>query len=560
MLGRRVLLFAALGVPLTLPAACGSGGSGGEPASEDTEGGSGSADDGGSDDDGASPLDPQTAFSEADALGPTGLRRLTVHELAQTLKLVAHLHDAEAAELVSVLPADGATPFDNEYALQEPSGPLVEGMLSIAERTAELVLTDPDRRAAVLGCTPSGPGDEACLRDFAARLGRLVLRRPLETEELDAYAAFIAEAEAESDFDVAAAMVIEALLLDARFLYRVEIGEPVPGDPELVRLDDFELASRLSFLLWGSGPDDELLDRARAGGLTSRTDVYDAVLALVNDQRGLDQLQRMHAMWLGYENLAGDPQLGASLRRETDELVERALVQRDWLSIFTATDTWLDATLSEHYGIPLPNGEPGFVEYPDIRRRGILSHGSFLSIGAKFGDTSPTERGKAIWTRLLCNEMPPPPPDVDTGLPPSGGPADACKTDRYDMRDKPECSSCHAILDSIGFGLENYGPLGEWRTGEPDRPECGISGEGELAGVGEFAGAGALGELLQQTGQLEGCYTRTFYRFAIGREPDDRDQTMVDALTEVFEADDDVVGMLLQFAASEGFRHRRVTE
>jgi hypothetical protein len=268
----------------------------------------------------------------------------------------------------------------------------------------------------------------------------------------------------------------------------------------------------------------------------------------------------MHAMWLGYENLAVDPVLGASLRRETDELIERALVQREWLSIFTASDTWLDATLAEHYDIALPGGQPGFVDYPDIRRRGILSHGSLLSIGAKFGDTSPTERGKAVWTRLLCNEIPPPPPDVDSGLPPTGGPVDACKTERYDMREKPECASCHGILDSIGFGLENYGPSGEWRTTELDKPGCEITGEGELATVGEFAGAGALGELLLETGQLEGCYTQTFYQFAIGRRPDDSDQMMVDALTEVFEADDDVVGMLLQFAASEGFRHRRATE
>lgn len=555
--GRRTLLPAAL----ALLTACAHDGPGDDP---DLSGGSGtgSADDGGesgSGDDGT-PLDPQAAFSEADALGPQGLRRLTLAELSATLQLVARLEPAEVAELIAVLPGDGSTPFDNEYALQEPSAPLVEGMLSIAEGTAELVLADPDRRVEVLGCTPAGPDDEACLRDFAARFGRLVLRRPLTPDEIDEYGSFIAQAQAEGDFDVAASMVIQALLLDARFLYRVEIGEPVAGDPDLVRLDDFELASRLAFLLWGSAPDDALLDLAEAGELHSRTDVYDAAVALVQDQRGLDQLQRMHAMWLGYEALAGDPLLGASLRRETDELIERALVQRDWLSIFTASDTWLDATLAEHYDIALPGGEPGFVAYPDIRRRGILSHGSLLSIGAKFGDTSPTERGKAVWTRLLCNEIPPPPPEVDSGLPPSGGPADACKTERYDMRDKPECASCHGILDSIGFGLENYGPSGEWRTTELDKPECEITGEGELAAAGEFAGAGALGELLLQTGQLEGCYTQTFYQFAIGRKPDDSDQMMVDALTEVFEADDDVVGMLLQFAASEGFRHRRVTE
>ncbi len=191
------------------------------------------------------------------------------------------------------------------------------------------------------------------------------------------------------------------------------------------------------------------------------------------------------------------------------------------------------------------------------RRRGLLSHGTLLSVGAKFGDTSPTERGKAVWSRLLCNEMPPPPPDVDSGLPPSGGPADACKTERYDMRTKAECAGCHTILDSIGFGLENYGPLGEWRTTEPGRPECEVDGTGELSQVGTFAGASALGERVLDSGQLEGCYVRNMLQFAIGHHPGDDDLPMLDALTLRFEDTDDAAALLLEFATSEGFRHRR---
>ncbi|HET6584058.1 MAG TPA: DUF1585 domain-containing protein, partial [Nannocystaceae bacterium] len=130
-------------------------------------------------------------------------------------------------------------------------------------------------------------------------------------------------------------------------------------------------------------------------------------------------------------------------------------------------------------------------------------------------------------------------------------------SERYDMRTKAECSSCHGILDSLGFGLENYGPAGEWRTTETDRPECAITGEGELAGAGEFAGAGALGELLVETGQLEGCFVHNFVQFAIGREPDASDGAMVDALTMRFEDRDDTLELLLDFATSAGFRHRR---
>ncbi|MBC8073850.1 MAG: DUF1588 domain-containing protein, partial [Deltaproteobacteria bacterium] len=279
---------------------------------------------------------------------------------------------------------------------------------------------------------------------------------------------------------------------------------------------------------------------------------------LIQDPRGLAQLQRMHAMWLGYQDMGLEPTLAASLRAETDALLERALVEGEWLGIFTADDTWIDQTLAEHYGIALPGGKPGWAPYPDIRRRGLMSHGSFLSTGAKFGDTSPTERGKAVWTRLLCNDIPPPPPEVDSGLPPMGGSANACKIDRYDMREQAECAGCHAIIDSIGFGLENYGAAGEWRTREPGNAQCSIDGEGELSGVGEFAGAGALGDLLVETGALEACWVRNYYQFAIGRRIEADDEAMIDELAGRFEDDDDVIALLLQYVGSEGFRHRRL--
>jgi hypothetical protein len=554
MFGKRM----SLGV-LALSSACANGAHGGGDG-HDAEGGSVASDDDGGSGETTDGYEPDGELADPDALGPQGLRRLSLAELATTIELITKMERIEIETLLAVLPGDGSTPFDNDYAEQTPSAPLVEGMLSIAEAVSDRVTSDPALRDELLGCVPTGPDDEACLRTFAQRFGRIVLRRPLASEEVDELAAFISYAEQDGEFDTAVRLVIQALFLDARFLYRVEIGEPVAGEPDLVRLDDFEMASRLAFLLWGSGPDDALLDLAEAGELASSGQVHAAAKELVRDRRGLAQIQRMHAMWLGYATMALDPALASSLRRETDELLERVLVDGNWLGAFTAEETWLDDRLADHYGIALPGGTAGWVEYPDIRRRGLLSHGTLLSIGAKFGDTSPTERGKAVWTRLLCNEIPPPPPEVDSGLPPSGGSADACKTERYDMRTKAECASCHGILDSIGFGLENYGPAGEWRTVEPDKPDCSIAGEGELASAGAFAGAGSLGEMLVETGMLEGCFVRHTVQFAIGRRTDDRDQPMLDALTASFEAEDDAVRVLLELAASEGFRHRRADE
>jgi len=434
-------------------------------------------------------------------------------------------------------------------------------MVALAEGLSERIAADPVRRDALLGCTPTGPADAECLRTFVTHLGRLALRRPLSNDEIETYVAFIADAQEDDDFNTAFELALQAILLDVRFLYQVEVGEPtdVAG---VRRLDAFEMASRLSFLLWGRGPDDTLLDLAEDGALDSAAGVADVAQALLDDPRGVEQVQRLHAMWLSYDALAVEPMLAASLRQETDALVGRVLEQGSWTELFVSDETYLDETLSEHYDIPLPGGEPGWVAYPDIRRGGLLSHGSFLAIGKKFSDTSPTERGKAVWTRLLCQTIPPPPAEVDSGIPPAGNP-NACKSERYaPLREDPACATCHSIIDGIGFGLENYGPAGEWRTSEPDNPDCKIEGYGHLTGGEDFAGAAALGQQLVDTGKLEACFTRSVYQFAIGRAPDladDADAAVLGALAGKFEAGDDLAELLVAFAASDAFRHR-VTE
>lgn len=510
----------------------------------------------GNESEGSQTHEPEGGFADADAMGPQGLRRLSITELRLSLRDAIGATDTELDPLLALLPGDGETPFDNDYALQEPSQPLVEGMLELAETLAETIAHDPARRDALFGCTPAGPSDRSCLRQGVARVGARLLRRPLSELELDAYAAFIAASEDDDDFAAGAQLALTALLLDGEFLYQIIVGEPVAGRDDLVRLSDHEMAGRLSLLLWGSGPDDDLLARVESGGLADATATYDTAAWMVQDDRALAQLQRLHAMWIGYDGLPVDPTLGDSLTTETNALVRRALVDGSWLWLFTAEESWLDERLAEHYGIPLPDGEPGWVRYPDVRRGGLLSHGSFLAQGTKPWGTSPTERGKLVWERLLCQDVPPPPPTVDSGVEPDGGGPDACKPQKWDMGARAECAGCHSLIDPIGFGLENYGPSGEWRTTEPGNDSCSIEGRGEVSGEGEFYGPAALGQLLVDTGRLEHCFMSHFYQFAIGRAPDERDQIMVAALTDDFERDDDFVALLLRFVASEGFRHR----
>lgn len=494
-------------------------------------------------------------WHEVGAIGATGLRRLSRGELQRSLEA---MFGALPSALFDGIPIEAETPFDNDYTTQASSSTLVDGLYALADGVATAILDDDGLRATYLGCTPSGPDDAACLRQLADTLGRRLLRRPLTASELDVYAALIDHGIEENDFDVAARSVITALILDGEFLYRIERGTPTDDDPQLIALDSHSIATRLSLLLWGTTPDDALLARAEAEDLSDPAVVRDVATELLADRRGLEQLQRLHAMWIDYDDLALGSTLELAMRAETDALVERVLRDRDWRVLFTSDETYVTPELADHYDLGVPVTAEGWVEYPDPRRGGLLSHGSFLSIGAKFGDSSPVERGKQVWTRLLCREIPPPPPSVDTGLPPDGGGANACKSERYDMSRRSECAACHAILDPIGFGLENYGASGEWRTHEIDRPDCAIDGKGAVDGLGDFAGAPSLGELLIDTGEVEACLTRRFVQYAIGRQPDTDEEALVESLSTQMVDEHDFVALVLDFASSEAFTHRRV--
>ncbi len=523
----------ALAVALTAAAGCYTGLSNGREdaanASDTDDGVGDGADDGA----GSAGDDPQPA----EWVPRQGLRRLSVAEYDQTVRDLLGIPDLPALEL---LPADPRTPFDNDYTEQIPSEALVNATDFLAEQLADEVLADPILRDSLIGCVPQDPSDATCMRDFIERFGRRALRRPLTETEIDRYLngptdgdGALAHAEAEGDFDAGVEFLIRAMLADAEFLYRIEIGQPVPGVPGLVRLGPYEVATRLSFLLWGSGPDDALLDRAAAGDLDTPDGIGEAATDMLADPRAIARIDRFHAMWLGYESMFIDGELAAQMRGETMALLQRIVFEdrRVWHDVFREPATFINAALAEHYGLPAPDGEePAWVDYGDSGRQGLLSHGAFLSVGAQGEDTSPVQRGLVIRRRLFCEEIPPPPPtvNVDDEPPAVDG---FCKVERFAAHREGDCAGCHALLDPVGFGLENYDPLGRFRTHEPDNPQtpddesqCEIAGEGELAGVGPFNGPAELANLALGSGKLDLCVARQLHRLTVGRGvlgPDD---------------------------------------
>lgn len=531
----------------------------------DGSGASGSATAGDSDG-GPSEVEPPAEIEEVARLG---LRRLTAAEYDATLRDL--LFDDQSTSTL-LLPTDARTPFDNDYTTQIPSEALVEAAELLASDAADRLADDPARLAMVLPCTPSGADDEGCLRQLVTRLGRRALRRPLSDAEIDQFVegsdgeGALALAIEHDDFNVAVHHVVRTLLQDPEFLYRVEIGTPVDGEPGLFKLSGFEMSSRLSYFLWGSAPDDWVLDLAEEGALDTPDDVREAAAMMLTDERALGRVDRFHAMWMGYETMPFGGELGTAMRTETRALVERVMFEQElpWQELFRSSETFVNDTLAEHYGLPAPGSEQGaWVDYADTGRQGLLSHGTFLSNGGKFGDTSPVQRGLMVRTQLFCQDIPPPPPGVDVDEEPQEG---VCKPERYAAHSSGGCAACHQQIDPIGFGLENYGPLGEYRAFEPDNPDtpddestCEISGAGSLSGVGEFNGPAELARLGLQERYIDRCLQMQLYRFMVGRyELQDNDFDTIERVDGTLGGDEFTFeSLLLEMVGSESFGFRR---
>jgi hypothetical protein len=488
-------------------------------------------------------------------------RRLSQAELNNTVR---DLLGDGTSPATKFLGEDEFAPYDNDYTLQAASQALIDSLEAMASDVALRVVADPAMRALVVPCTPASAGDTSCFRQVVERLGQRAFRRSLATDEVDAYMGLLAfatedNAYVDNDFYTAVELLIRAVLQDPEFLYRIETGTPTET-PGIFALDSYEIATRLSYLLWGSTPDAQLLDAAQAGGLSDAAPRRAAAERLLADPRARAQLHRFHAMWLGYRAIPHPADLVVAFNRETTALIDRVVFDegRSYLDLFSLEETYLDTFLANHYGLSAPAGGLGWVPYGDSGRAGILSHGSVLAGFSKFSDTSPTQRGIFVRTRLLCEQIPRPPANVDVDQPP-GDDESACKYDRYlQHRASSSCAACHGQMDPIGFGLENYDIAGRYRSHDDGLPECVITGEGDLPGYGTFSGPAELGRLLVQTGVLDECVVGQYLNFAVGRELLSNEQQAVDGLSNTFAGNEhDFASLVLDLVESDAFALRK---
>jgi len=465
------------------------------------------------------------------------VRRLSRAELDNTLRDL--LGDTSAAAARS-LAEDEYTPFDNDTGHQSASSALIETLEAMATDVAKRALGDSTLRGKLVPCVPNGVADSVCFREVVKGLGRRAFRRTFSEAEVDHYMPILTLVQTDgpavgATFDTAVELSIRSFVQDPEFLYRIEIGAPTATAGGFT-LTGFEAATRLSYLIWGSMPDEPLLSAAENALLADGPGRKTEALRLLNDPRAKSQAYRFHAMWLGYRAIPQAAPLASAFVSETNRLIDRAAFESgSYLTLFSSNETYLDTSLATHYGLPAPAGGAAWVTYPVASQRaGILSQGSVLSAFSKFSDTSPTQRGILVRTRLMCDDIPPPPAAVDVDKAPTSASSN-CKIDRYAAhREIASCAACHAGMDLIGFGLENFDMAGRYRDHDDGHPECAINGQGTVPVLGSFSGPKELSEKLIAAQKVEMCMVQHFNAFASGRARRPEDLALLMPLVERF--------------------------
>jgi mono/diheme cytochrome c family protein len=388
---------------------------------------------------------------------------------------------------------------------------------------------DTPSRRRIFTCAPSTSAQELpCARQILSALGRRAYRRPVTGPDLDRLLVFYREGRSKGSFEDGIRLALRRLLASPSFVFRVEEVPPRAAAGQAYAVSDIELASRLSFFLWSSMPDDELLDLAAANRLRGPGVLEAQVRRMLADPKSAALVENFAGQWLHVRNLQNiapnsdefpdfDDDLRQAFRRET-ELFVGSIVREDRnvLDLMTADHTFVNERLAKHYGIPNVYGSHfRRVTVGDDARRGLLGKGSILLATSHADRTAPVLRGKWIMENLLGTPPPPPPPDVPALQPP---PARAPRTMRERMevhRANPSCASCHRSMDALGFAMENFNAVGAWRTREAG---VAIDASGMVTDGTAVDGVIGLREaLMRRPDVLVGTLTEKLLTYGLGR-------------------------------------------
>jgi len=494
--------------------------------------------------------------------GPSPLRRLTrweynhtVHDLLGDNTAPANRFPPEAVQFGFDNNADGA--------LLNPL--VVEQYEDASIHLAESAVAN---LPALLNCDPAAKGEDACSHSFLMSFGLKAFRRPLEADELAKYEQFFRTSRTAYGFASAIEMVVRAMLQAPTFLYRVEFGSAAPDSTGAVPLTPYEIASRLSYLFWGSTPDDELLTAAGSGMLASPEQVSAQAARLLLDEKGARAVQNFYDQWARVATLGTidrgpkvTPEIAALLRTETTTFFDQVVRQGDgkWSTALTASYSYRNADLSSYYGVPGPTGTAFVkVDLDPSRQTGFMTQAGMMTMLAHLAQPSPVLRGKFIREQLLCLPLPPPPNNVDTTLPP----VDPNATARQQLEQKTQtvqpCKGCHGLMNPLGFAFEHFDDLGKWRDTDHGLT---IDTSGALVSTdvdGSFKNQGDLMTKLASSEQARDCVVTQWFRYAYGRDETPEDKCSTTQLKSLFsQSGGDVKKLLVGLAGTPAFTYRR---
>jgi uncharacterized protein DUF1592/uncharacterized protein DUF1588/uncharacterized protein DUF1595/uncharacterized protein DUF1587/uncharacterized protein DUF1585 len=494
------------------------------------------------------------------------LVRLTHRQYDNTIRDLLGIDDDPSAVF---LPDPRIAGFDNNAELLIVGDRLARDYRRAAEDIAAKAVTE--HLADVLPCDP---GDDGCADDFIEGFGRRAFRRPLTDDERGRYRALFTAADGAYDdgtaFEQGVRLVLETMLQSPNVLYRVELSSP-DGDEPTVPLTGHEVATRLSYLLWNSTPDDALLDAADEGELDTGKGIAEHARRLLADERARDPVADFHAQWLQtaeYLDLKKDatlfpdwdPAVGDALQEENRRFIERVVfeLEGDYDDLVTSPSSVVDARLAAIYGVDAP-ADWDAVDLDPGQRAGLLTQIGFLARGAYADMTSPIHRGVFVQRQLLCTTLPDPPPNIDRTLPPFEGEIHTTRDAVTALTSPDACHACHGIINEPGFALEGYDPIGHVRdedNGWPVDAKVTMSIDG--ADV-EIDGGVALAHAIAQSQAGPRCYVLQWFRYASMRKDTADDTCTIDALRDDMVDPDaplSVQDLLVALTQTRTFRNR----
>jgi hypothetical protein len=501
------------------------------------------------------PADPNTA-------GTMPLLRMTRREYNNTVRDLL---------LDTSNPAD-AFPLDRESEFLFRRAGLVSSQdLETMRDAAQTIAAGIESKAQSLAPCAAGADETACAKKFVTSFGLRTFRRPLSTDDTDRLMTLYQTGRGTLALTYAGGirLLVEGMLQSPSFFYHWELGNSAPTlEGALIRLNAYETASRMSYFIWGSMPDQALFDAAAGNKLGTVAELEAQATRMLADGKARDTVAAFADEWLNLDQINDRPKdpavypefkddLKAAMASEMRAFIAGVVTDGDsrLSSLLMATSTFVNQPLAAVYGL---SGVTGTAMKPmtlsATERAGLLTRAEFLTVTGSTDGSHPVKRGRRIYERLLCGQLPPPPNDVPPAQPASAG---GTTRERFEAHDKNPCTgACHGIMDGLGYGFEHYDGIGRYRTTDNGGP---VDSRGKVdldGGSHDFADARELSQLLAASPTVARCFATQWLRYTFKRIETESDRASLDAVTAALGRGNSIKDMLVGIVGTKSFRYR----